>query len=357
MKHRSIIIILILLSLLSYWFYNNFEYVSEVIETGFQGKARDNPLLAAEKLLQRMGARVKNTQSFSLLEKQDILILINPSLTEVEEQQLDVWMQSGGHLMITSNDLSNLNITHHTHNRHLIPPYKTIPIIWNNKSLTVAFHSDYSIERKHYFSIIKNIKSQYGTHFLSFESGAGLISVFSDMDFMTNHHIDTYDHAYFLWALVEETKGTIWLGTPTNVINTVPPSLWQTLWMVILSASLLVLFWVWHVSRRFGSVFPPPSRHHRRLLEHVEASGHFLWRHKNAHILLDSARQTLLTHIAFAYPEWNGLSPSELNQALSQITDIKVNDIDTALHIQHTSQHAYTFTHHIKILSKIRAKL
>ncbi len=362
MKHAQIIILVILVtifvSFIGYWFNKNFEYVSEIVEIGFQGKARDNPLLAAKRLLEDLGTPVNTVQYFPYLNQQDTLVLVDPGFIENENQQLRPWIKNGGHLIIASDEplLSAFDILFLDKTDDAIINTEPTKFIWNNYPLHVAFDQNYYIETQHDYAYTKTIRDKDGIHFLSVKYGTGILTILSDIAFIKNDKIGDYDHAYFLWQLVEDTVEDIWLWYSLENNDEEFPSLWillwRNIWTVIISSTILLLFWLWLASRRFGPLLPSPPRARRRLLEHIEASGHFLWRHKQGDILLQSAKQALLKRIELVHPDWSSLSPSELSQTLAQISGLQAKDIEIALLSKNKNKLAFTQT--IQIFSKIR---
>ncbi|MDM8558644.1 DUF4350 domain-containing protein [Candidatus Parabeggiatoa sp. HSG14] len=395
---RSIIIILTIFIVgiifsTSYWFYNNFEFVKETVEIGYQDEARDNPRLATELLLERMGANVESIHAFPddieyMLSSQDTLILLeyNSFLDTEQSRQILQWVREGGHLMMVSdtiydfqgktsypdplftilrlyqyqNELDNLEITHAS----------PTDFIWEQYPMQVAFNPDYYLESSYYDSEVE-IGDNYGIHFLRYYYGIGIISVLSDLAFIENDKIGEYDHAQFFWLIVnfERLATKIWLLSPETEFDsgegeqkTLWTLLWKNLWTVIISIIVLLLFWLLSAAQRFGPLLPAPSRTRRRLLEHIEASGRFLWQQKQAHILLSGARQALLKRLESVHPDWIRLSHAELSQRLAQICELPANEIEHALNPSHFTkgEQIYTeidFTRTFQILAQIRKTL
>jgi len=391
-------IILLLFSIglifISYWFYNNFKIVSESVEIGYEGEARDNPLLAAERLLERMGTPVKSVEFLpdveNELDTQDTLILYGSflneeALSEEQIQQLIYWIEEGGHLILASEKLFTvLDIKQYQNglNEAEIAQAPPTDIFFAEDSLKVAFNPDYYLEYSDYEPALE-MGDEYGTHLLIYYYGTGLITLLSDLAFIENDKIGEYDHAQFFWELVhlERQAAHVWLlhsqmeemlpensqmeemlpeNSQMEEMQPDVPSLWlllwKNMWAVIISATILLLFWLWSASRRFGSLLPEPPRARRRLFEHIEASGHFLWRHNQAQVLLHSARQALLKRLESVHPDWVGLSQLELSQHLAQLCELPADEIEIALHGSKANT-AVAFTRSLQIITQIRKKL
>ncbi|RKZ39918.1 MAG: hypothetical protein DRQ41_10020 [Gammaproteobacteria bacterium] len=373
---------------IGYWLYTHFEIITEEVEVGFRGKARDNPLLAAERLLTRMGTSATTVQSLSDsdLGLGDTLVLLqyDTSLDDEQTQELINWVDSGGHLIIAHNrsreaqkDTSQPNnfvfeeisVTQHQNGldeNEIAPPTE---FIWGQYRLQVAFNPNDYLENEHYPA--EKISDDYGTHLLSYYYGAGILSVLSDLEFIENDKISEYDHAQFLWQLVnfDRVITRVWLLRTYMGSHKSEPSLWillwQNLWTMIISGILLLLFWLWAASRRFGPLLPVPPKTRRRLLEHIEASGHFLWRQHQTTLLRYSAVQALLKRLESVHPDWVRLSHTQLSQRLAEVCGLPAEEIEKALSLSKLSftknrqpvETEVTFTQSIQILTQIRKKL
>jgi hypothetical protein len=102
--------------------------------------------------------------------------------------------------------------------------------------------------------------------------------------------------------------------------------------MALLSLGLLVAAWVWMASRRFGSVLPDPPRHRRSVLEHVVASGDFLFRHGHHWELLASTRQAVRRRLSARLPAAATLEGGELAEAVSQETGMRASRVHDAFY-------------------------
>ncbi|MFK5971046.1 MAG: DUF4350 domain-containing protein [Candidatus Marithrix sp.] len=387
MKNIKFIIIAIVMGCLimcGYWIYNNFEF--EKVEVEFSTETNNDPLLAAKKLLEQMGTLVTTIQYFpeQELNNQDTLILLqyNNSLDEQTTQKVLNWVDNGGHLIVVSNVIHNeqnidiqpdllfkkLNIFQYQ-NDSIATQIKPTEFMWQQYKLQVLFDSNYYLKAND-DEPIKNIQNNYGNHLLQYYYGTGIIIVLSDLSFIENDKIAAYDHAQFLWHLThfERLETKIWLlnytlthntqNTPVNKINNLDtptkiPSLltliWTYMWTVVISATILLLFWVWSVSQRFGPLLPMPKPVRRSLLEHIEASGNFLWRHSKTTTLLNNVRQTLMQQINATHPNWKQLSASQLSQQLAQKCKLPAIEIEDILTGKNTN-----LIQTVKIISKIR---
>ena len=134
---------------------------------------------------------------------------------------------------------------------------------------------------------------QHGrVHFAQFDVGDGLLTVVSDLDFLTSPQIGKHDHALALQQLTDTKHGV------SLIADVDMPPLTQLLWQwareLIIAIAALIAAWVWAHARRFGPVRDPQSQIRRSLAEHIRASATWLWRHHHADVLLDAARRQVL---------------------------------------------------------------
>jgi len=386
MKHSNLIISFIIISILvliASWFYKNFNYITETVEIGYQGEARQNPLLAAERFLERMGTSVESRILYKndilswdffewTLNREDTLILRRnrPDFTESQKSLLFKWLKTGGHLIIEAEKddalLKKFRITLSKTDLDNNEPDEATPISfdWQGYPLQVSFNQNYDL--KPFYEPITKISDKFGTYALFYYFSQGYVTILSDLTFIENHQIGEYDNAQFFWHLLNSERAAtrVFIFYNPTIDGSESkheiPSLWQLLWTnlgaVIISTLLLLLFWLWAISRRFGSLLPEPPRARRRLLEHLEASGQFLWKQDQAVMLLTTAQQVLLKRLESVHPDWTRLSRRQLSQQLAQISGMSANEIEMAL--QKTKPKTeLVFTQNIQVLTKIRKML
>jgi hypothetical protein len=237
---------------------------------------------------------------------------------------------------------------------------------WHQQPFQVAFNPDYYLES--YDGSALELSNEYGTHLLHYYYGTGMITVLSDLEFIENDSVDDYDHAWFFWQLLnfEEhvTKHVLLVRSSLELLNDsqIELSLWQLLWnharMVIISAIVLICCWLWLISRRFGPLIPEPPLARRRLLEHIEASGYFFWRQRQAALLIRTTQQAVLNRLSAIHPEWSDLPLTELSLQLAPLCGLPAREIAKALTLSSSSKYSETnFTQKIQILTTIRKSL
>lgn len=379
-----------------YWFITSFEKVSYRKEVGYQGEARYNKLLFAERFLLNMQVNVDTLFNYSILlnhlETTDTLILYDHVFCNYQIQNLWDWVEQGGRLIFAVGHYSSCDKTLlleklgvHVHEqttknfdynhafdfsltKKFVFPFifslskMETNIPWHEEILTIEIEDDYHFrfETRQPLFILKN---QYGIYGLGFKIENGHIILLTDLEFITNNSLPKHQHALFLWRLVTypQKPNQVWLFLDSyKSFPSLLQFLWQHAWFVFISGAILLIFWLWHRGQRFGSILPSSFPQRRSLLEHIDASGYFMWQHQLGGILLKNIQQSILVHIQLFHPQWSQLTATELSEQLVQLTDLSSEKIERALfdspsETRNPSETEFTET--MRILIKIRQVL
>jgi hypothetical protein len=163
--------------------------------------------------------------------------------------------------------------------------------------------------------IAKSLRNK-GDYGLSYVQGKGRITVLASLDFINNDMIGVDDDAALFVTLVSLAKGQdIWFVYGSNV-----PALWRWFvdhaWTVLIAAALLLIVWLWMISRRFGPLLPARSVARRSIVEHVAASARYLWRGKQGQALYQTLCDDFYKRAYLRYPQWSCLSVQELSHQI-----------------------------------------
>ncbi len=119
-----------------------------------------------------------------------------------------------------------------------------------------------------------------------------------------------------------------------------------------IALSLLVLAWIG--MRRFGPLLPEPSTERRSLLEHVDASGRWLWRVPGGReLLLGAARRSTLALLRRQHGRLERLSEHEQTVLLARVCALPEDLVHNALHEPAAAKPA-AFTRQIQTLTQLR---
>ncbi|SFG21867.1 hypothetical protein SAMN05518865_109236 [Duganella sp. CF458] len=131
--------------------------------------------------------------------------------------------------------------------------------------------------------------------------------------------------------------------------------LWQHGRLVVLGLAALLLLWTWSVSRRFGPLLPEAASARRALIEHIEASGRWLWRLPQGRaLLLEAVRKSTEKQLLRRLPELHALGPAERARRLARLAKLPEAQVSDAL-LGAPAKRAADFTRQISILQQLRA--
>lgn len=387
MSRNGQILLFILLLLLSlsggYWFYNNFTWVEETKDVGFQGEAKSNNLLAAEFFLRKMGVPVQQISAltaFRDLPSAKHTILITTQRETINTQLSDrllAWVRSGGHLIVLARYLSDANeyqddllsrwqifLSADNDNgekkgdKHQQQKSEPLSLVLDSTRVQVQFPQKLTLKSAvDDINVSWQIQRKGAYYLLQLPLEQGMITVLSSMSIFYNQSIADYDHARLLHYLVQQQDGNegVWLIR----IDDMPPLwqwLWHNAWYVMLPLIVLLFFWLWRAPLRFGRLLNDVPPHRRSLLEHITASGYYRWHNNQSDYLLTQVQDRLWDSIQRIHPAIRREYQTEAYSQLAAITGVNEALISDAL--QATEMlNEQNFTRKIKLLELIRKNL
>jgi hypothetical protein len=292
------------------WFLNTFELKESQEQIGFRGEAKTNSLYAARLFLKRMGIPAERKDGISTLPDTATVIVLDTQRYTLSRQKMDeilAWVKRGGHL-ITRARVPEGSTTLYAKKakddalppredalqtalgistgEHIIPADDDLPLEAELTKMGDALKVDpqffYALETAKDDQAYPQ-KYQKAVWLLEKQWGKGLVTIAANLDFIENSAIDKYDHAEFFWQMVHaqyDTPAAVWLIHQ----DAMPPLwklIWQHAWALVLTLMMLIPLALLALSPRFGPLIPKPQPDRRRILEHIHASGLFMWkRHK-----------------------------------------------------------------------------
>jgi hypothetical protein len=313
----------------AWWFFTSFDRVPERVWTGYQGEARRNVFLAAERLLARMGVHVRHVKSpgeLRDLPADGALILPDrrDSIAPNERRRLLAWIDAGGHLIVEDENhrlpdpiLDALGVKRRaTQAAAAGDGVLEIRLPHAPSPMKVRMHAQQSLEAPH---ARLRITGKVATHLVHFPRGRGQVTVLNDLAFMRNGAIGANDHAEFLWQLVRfqpDAVAVFVFDDPEKL--SLARWLAEHAWAAIAAAAGLLALWLWRIAPRFGPLAPDPEPARRRLLDHLRASGRFQWSKGGGARLAESAREAALRRVARAQADFAALSEREREARLGE---------------------------------------
>lgn len=335
------------------WVVTNFERRTERIPVGYSTEARRNALLAAERFLARLEIPVESVAGRERLwdppPPTDTLVVLGLGrMSDERQRRLRSWMERGGHLVVEAIEpwdeksppkgfLSDLGFrlmlerakADSGHEGEVLARIETQAA---GRPVEVAFQAAYWLAGRDGDRVL--VTAADHPRILERRIGAGRLTVLSDSVFLTNPAIGAHDHAFFAaWLLAPDHGGKVWLLYDSDM-----PWLGALLWGIapyaLVSAGLLVLAWLWSLGGRLGPLLDVPERRRRDLIEHLDATGRFLWTHGRASLLVESSRRRVLRDWRRLDPEVARSDALSQAEALARRTGDSVESVHRALCVQ-----------------------
>ena len=311
------------------WFLQNYERVPAKEMVPASGEARLRDFLAAERFAERMGMPARELRSLVDLDAPAPgAVLVMPNARQALDRQragrLLAWVQRGGHLVVEAEliGVADPLLDAAGIRREPVRPPSREPVVVRvgERKLTVRLAGGMALRAAGtpIFSA--------GERLVTVARGRGLVSAATSLGFARNAGIGAEDHAEFLWTLLtlEPASRLLVFSRPQRL------SLWGFLAghaaPALAAAFALLGLWLWRIAPRFGPVpaDPPPAR--RRLLDHLRASGRYLWTEGLRGPLALAARDAALRRLARAQPDFAAASGSEKAARLAALAAIPVEE-------------------------------
>ncbi|YCM45045.1 hypothetical protein V2O64_03305 [Verrucomicrobiaceae bacterium 227] len=337
----------------------------EEIPTGYRGKARVNPYLAAERYLNESGWDARSSRVWDDFNYQTGVVFMSGSFlaSKVEGMRALEWVAQGGLLVLTieggeperndftSND-SGLGmpaegdypgLDHVLAESGVGMVYEDWEGVQTTADPIAAGHTRRSWH-------IASVENEDGEAFdLEFEGNVGLV-VEKGRDWEGNHslssrvvstehqlgrivvmaharplrspYLDRADHALFLESVAEESSGgeiVFLYGSSLSFSGLI----WQRAWMVVIAGLILLFFWLWMRIPRLGPVLEDSFQTKRPYGEALTASARFLWRSGHVEHMIRPLRAKLES-------EHQG-DPANLYRRLADQTGLTRDEVAEAL--------------------------
>lgn len=368
----------LLLLLLAAFFMACFRIEVMQQDRGYSREAMLNPWLAAGRLLEKEGLKVRFAPDYARLPaRARVLVLATPLgyLDAGEQLALMNWVKAGGHLVLAlqneggvAGDSTDAGLGKALDvrlrrqkpdleaSRELAREPRLQPTQVAGEGTLQTHFNPWTYLQAGKLAPDWQVRDRHGSHALRFALGQGRITVLSDLDWMDNRDLGEGDHAALLWRVVDALPGDeVWL-----VHGSQRPSLLALIWEAasrfLIALALLVLAWLWAASRRFGPPLSVLPAERRRLSEHLEASGRYLARHGGLNVIFDASRQRLLAQVQRRHPQWRRLPSPELARQLAARARIESGAVQRLLEGD-APDHLLQLAVDIRLINRLRKAL
>lgn len=361
------------------------EWSDREVWVGYQGEARVNDFLAAQRLLQNLGRATRSLETLpsrdQLKDPKDVLLMPRRNLRMSPGQAAGIagWVASGG-LLIAEGAWGESEAAAETQDllfaafgARLVPrvepehkdeaaskawrqAHRRVKLNLDGQPFDTAFAPDYALKDLHGRAIVAQ-GDDTGLKLLVVPHGKGRAVLCSNLGFLDNFNLPLEDHAPLLIHLTagRPAGSRIWF-----VLREEAPSLLRWLrekaWAPLGALALLVLVWLWRELPRFGPRLPDPAPGGRSLLEHLTACGRFQWKAREGRSLLLATREALMRELLRVHPAWHALSPDQLCRRLANFADLPEPQVFKALRFDRFPD-ARSLTEAIRTLDQLRKLL
>ena len=295
------------------------KYEKREREVGYQGEAKINHLLAAERLANELGLKASSYAGAPSLPPAPGTTLVLPaeSLQSVGQlSEMEDWILEGGNLIayLTLQSREGLGVSGQEEEEESFaafldyfsleaqPVEKTKKGKENARIRSLGFVDDDEYEadfESPYLIYDYDSPDEAPKVMQTYEYGEGTLTVLATAELFTNESIGKGEHATLLWDLLTEGREEqVWIIYSTRL------SFFKLLWqqaphaVVLLLVTLILL--VWWASRGFGPKFVRGANPLAKLDEHLEASGAFFVKHGADALVISQLQGRLFRSLARA---------------------------------------------------------
>jgi len=353
------------------WWFGTHTSIERTISLPAQGEAAHNPLYLLRQALHADGVDAQShrhlrADTIALAHKDTVVLFSDPrTLTGLEVEHLLAWVLKGGHLIVRLPSWRT-RYTREWQMGELLDTLGIVPAfparLCHDVKIAGAIPKMMACDGQRF--IYAGDKSpdvawgaaDSGWSFIRLAWGKGSVDVFSRLDFLANDELGNPAHAALARQLLAPNYGR---GTVHLIHDAQFPSLWRLLleygrmaWVPLL---LALAAWLWMRMPRFGPLRPSPAPARRALLEHIEASGEYLYRHGREDVLLAALRAEFWQWLRRHDPLATSLDGPARIAAIAARTGESTLDVAKALEADfNPAHHAADFRRRAEILLRMR---
>ena len=318
---KTALIVLPLLAFAIYAALNWFRLEEEPTYSGLGREAREDQYLAYARLLERMGnapRRLASPSELETLPPGGTLVIAARRLAYMTPQRvrkIAAWVEDGGHLvaewernrtddpLVEAFEVTRL-FPQETTTRPAFMPRDFDPGDFTGTQNIITFDwpwlggtlrgragigSGELVDGRMQRTELNEVRQGKRLVAMSFAQGKGRVTLLPSLRFLRNGAIADLDHAELAWRLSGQRA-------PINLYVRLQSAglldwIARDAWPAFAAAGLLLVLWLLRIIPRFGPLEPDAPAARRSLLEHLAASGRFLWSRGASASLLDAVRE------------------------------------------------------------------
>ncbi|MEO1857702.1 MAG: DUF4350 domain-containing protein, partial [Rubritalea sp.] len=163
-------------------------------------------------------------------------------------------------------------------------------------------------------------------HFFSRTLGEGRITFISDARAFRNPYLQIAEHAEALDYIAGRGGKIVFsLGKVRSFTSMLGEYLWKAVWALF----VLTVLWIWKSLPRFGPLLEASGGDDRNYAKQLKRTGQFLWRHKREDALLKSLRDAVVKKSGHLYE--HGADSSDLIDSLVQSSGLELKLVTEAM--------------------------
>ncbi len=375
-------------------FFMAYERVQREVRVPPSGEAKTNPYLALERLLREYEFSAETVhRAAEPDDDQSLIILADPNL-QIPPNQQDVWrrwVEEGGHLVFAEPPggrdqapfIESLGFTaleqrddgddadSGEDERDRVHPDRAdattrtyrcdcsvqVPLDWKGESVDWLADAWLGTDGG---SADDSDGDSSRPFAISQPFGEGRATLVGDVSRFDNRHIDQGEFATLAHDISTLEAGPNTEGAATIVRFTSNRSwaayLLGMTWPAAMLVAILVVLALLEGRYRFGPIVPPPTDERRSRVEHIRATGQFLWDHDAAERLLEATREPLLEELERQNPVLRGTEGRERRRMVGEILDLD-DDERWAILDPQPPESAEQFTQRIRMMEHYRRQL
>ncbi|XHS77908.1 DUF4350 domain-containing protein [Burkholderiaceae bacterium UC74_6] len=339
------------LALGAWWLQANTEWVDEEQPTHTRGEALRNPLYVAEQLLRRLQMQVEHHEALDQLPPPGArLVMLSDEwqLLPGKAQQLQQWVEQGGHLVLPITVLSDdspfaqwlpIDAQARPKKKAAAEPPGQQPAASGTKSWTVTANPPLwgEVEQLKLCGpvltwqrlLVKRgsmanwtLMRDDGLDAVRVQRGQGSVTLLNVLPAFFEHPAALRcDAPLFIAAAVQAEPGAkVWFYL-NEKREPLLPWLWHTGWIAIVTAGLALAALMWRATLRFGPRLATAPRLRRSIAEQVRGTGNWLQRH-GREALLAAQLRALEDTAARVLPHYRRLGKSDRVRAIAAATGL-----------------------------------